>query len=33
MLVTDDRLSAEARATLSEHVGRLIVATPLGDAA
>ena len=33
VLVTDDRLSAEARATLSEHVGRLIVARPLGDAA
>jgi hypothetical protein len=27
------RLIAEARATLSEHVGRLIVARPLGDAA
>jgi DeoR/GlpR family transcriptional regulator of sugar metabolism len=35
VLITDDRLSAEARATLSEHVGRLIVAgaVPAGDAA
>ena len=35
VLITDEGLSAEARATLSEHVGRLIVAGAMtaGDAA
>jgi DeoR/GlpR family transcriptional regulator of sugar metabolism len=32
VLVTDDALSAEGRATLSEHVGRLIVARPVAVA-
>src|SRR3954467_7236182 len=31
VLVTDDRLSPDARATLSEHVGRLVVASPISE--
>ena len=31
VLVTDDRLGPEARATLAEHVGELIVAAPSPD--